>query len=140
VSAGVALRQRVQQCLRLLQVGGVEALGEPAITIRQELAGLVPPASLLLQPTLTHGRRPLQRFGLVAARDGPGRTSRKFRLTLSACLAGCPPSAPAIRHGSGRGLPATSRWAPCTHRQSPVRRYRSAAMIDSASIHQGSPA
>jgi hypothetical protein len=31
VSTGIALRQRVQQCLRLLQVGGVKPLGEPAI-------------------------------------------------------------------------------------------------------------
>jgi len=31
VSTGVALRQRVQQCLRLLQVGGIKALGEPWI-------------------------------------------------------------------------------------------------------------
>jgi hypothetical protein len=31
VSTSVALRQRVQQGLRLLQVGGVKPLGEPAI-------------------------------------------------------------------------------------------------------------
>jgi hypothetical protein len=31
VSTGVALRQRLQQRLRLLEVGGVEALGEPAV-------------------------------------------------------------------------------------------------------------
>ena len=31
VSTGVALRQRVQQCLCLLQVGCVKALGEPAV-------------------------------------------------------------------------------------------------------------
>ena len=31
VSTGVALRQRVQQCLGLLQVGGVKALGEPVV-------------------------------------------------------------------------------------------------------------
>jgi len=31
VSTGVALRQRVQQRLRLLQVRGVKALGEPGI-------------------------------------------------------------------------------------------------------------
>jgi hypothetical protein len=29
MSAGVALRQRVQQCLRVLQVSRVKALGEP---------------------------------------------------------------------------------------------------------------
>ena len=34
VSTEVALRQRVQQCLRLLQVSRVKALGEPAIDRR----------------------------------------------------------------------------------------------------------
>jgi hypothetical protein len=31
VSTGVALRQRIQQRLGLLEVGGVKALGEPAV-------------------------------------------------------------------------------------------------------------
>ncbi len=34
VSTGVALRQRVHQCLRFLEVGGVKALGEPAVDRR----------------------------------------------------------------------------------------------------------
>jgi hypothetical protein len=31
VSTGVALRQRVQQCLRLLQVSGVKSFSEPPV-------------------------------------------------------------------------------------------------------------
>jgi hypothetical protein len=34
VSTGVALRQRAQQCLRLLQVGSVKAFGEPVVDWR----------------------------------------------------------------------------------------------------------
>jgi len=37
---GVALRQRVQQCLGLLKISGVKALGEPAIDRGQEASGL----------------------------------------------------------------------------------------------------
>jgi len=37
VSAGVVLRQRVQQCLRLLQVRRVKALGEPAVDLSEQL-------------------------------------------------------------------------------------------------------
>ena len=40
MSTGGALRQRVQQCLRLLQVSGVKALGEPAVDRCEQLAGL----------------------------------------------------------------------------------------------------
>ena len=39
VSTSVALCQCVQQCLRLLQVSGVKALGEPAIDRRQQRMG-----------------------------------------------------------------------------------------------------
>ena len=31
VPTGVALRERVQQCLGLLEVGGVKAFGEPVV-------------------------------------------------------------------------------------------------------------
>ena len=39
-STGVALRQRVQQCLRLLQVSGVKALGEPVVERREQGSGV----------------------------------------------------------------------------------------------------
>jgi hypothetical protein len=40
VSTGVALRQRVQQRLGLLQVRRVKALGKPAVDRSQQLTGL----------------------------------------------------------------------------------------------------
>ena len=47
VSAGVVLRQRLQQCLGLLEVGRVKALGKPGIDWRQKVMGF-PAFSLLL--------------------------------------------------------------------------------------------
>jgi len=38
--------QLVEQCLRLFEIGRVEALGEPALDRRQEIAGCRPPAFL----------------------------------------------------------------------------------------------
>jgi hypothetical protein len=74
-----------QQGFGLLQVGGVKPLGEPAINIRQELAGLVPLALPVPQPTQAHGRPRLQRFRLLAAGDGEGATPPLFRLM---CISG----------------------------------------------------
>ena len=39
VSTGVALRQRLQQRLRLVQVSGVKALGEPMVDWCEEVMG-----------------------------------------------------------------------------------------------------
>jgi len=50
VSARVALRQRRQQRLRLLEVHRVKALGEPAVDRREQLIGL--DALALLLPEL----------------------------------------------------------------------------------------
>ena len=47
VSTEVALRQRVQQCLRLLQVSGVKALGEPAVDRGQQVVHFLALALLL---------------------------------------------------------------------------------------------
>jgi hypothetical protein len=47
VSTGVALRQRLQQRLGLLQVGRVESLGEPNIDLCQDLVSFRVPALLL---------------------------------------------------------------------------------------------
>ena len=54
VSTGVALRQRVQQRLRLLQVGGVKALGEPVVDRCQEVMGFL--TLLLLLPESSQAR------------------------------------------------------------------------------------
>jgi len=66
VSTGVALRQRVQQRLRLLQVRGVKALGEPGVDRRQQRVGLGALALLLPQAAQTRGGAQLPRFGLLA--------------------------------------------------------------------------
>jgi len=52
-SAGVALRQRVQQGLRLLEVGGVKALGEPVVDWGQEVMDFLALALLLPQASQT---------------------------------------------------------------------------------------
>src|ERR1700752_2979951 len=85
VSTGIALRQRVQQCLRLLQIGRVKALGEPAVDWREERLGFDPLALLLPQPTEAHRRTQLPGFGLLAAGDGKGLLEAGFGL---GCLQG----------------------------------------------------
>jgi len=80
VSTSVALRQRVQQCLRFLQVEGVKALGEPAVDRRQQLVGFRPPALLLPQARQAHSGAQLQGLGLLAAGDLQGALEAGFRL------------------------------------------------------------
>ena len=55
-SAGVALRQCLQQRLGLLEVRGVKALGEPAVDRCQQRMGFGALALLLPQATQAHGR------------------------------------------------------------------------------------
>jgi hypothetical protein len=55
VSAGVTLRQRLQQRLGLLEVGGVKAFGEPAVDGCQQLARVVPLALPLPQAAEANG-------------------------------------------------------------------------------------
>src|SRR5262245_61252429 len=83
VSAGVALRQRLQQRPGLLEVSGVKPLGEPAIDRCQELVGLGALALLLPQARQTHGRPQLPRFRLLAAGDGEGLLKMLLRFYLS---------------------------------------------------------
>ena len=80
VSTGVALRQRLQQRLGLLQVGGVKALREPAIDRRQQRVGLGALALLLPQATQAHGGPELQRLRLLAAGDVQSALQPGFRL------------------------------------------------------------
>ena len=82
VSIGVALRQRVQQCLRLLQVSGVKPLGEPAVDRGQQLIGFDTLAVVLPEATEAHGGPQLQRFGFLAAGDVQGALQPGFRLRL----------------------------------------------------------
>src|SRR5262245_34329721 len=79
-SAGVALRQRLQQRFGLLQVSGVKALAEPVVDGRQERTGVVALALLLPQPTQAHPRPQLQRLRLLAAGNVEGLLKTGFRL------------------------------------------------------------
>src|SRR5262249_40677110 len=56
VSIGVVLRQRVQQRLRILQVGGVKALGEPVIDWCQQVIGFLAFPLLLPEPSQAASR------------------------------------------------------------------------------------
>jgi hypothetical protein len=80
VSPGVALRQRVEQRLGLLEVGGVKALGEPAVDGRQQLMGLGALALLLPQARQAGGGAQLPGPGLLAADNGQGVLKTDFRL------------------------------------------------------------
>src|SRR5262245_6680228 len=62
VSTGVALRQRVQQCLGLLQVSGVKALGEPVIHWGEQVMGLLAFALLLPEASETASSAEFPRF------------------------------------------------------------------------------
>ena len=59
MSTGATLRQRVQQRLGLLEVGGVKTLGEPVVDGRQEVVGLGTLALLLPQAAEAHSRSQL---------------------------------------------------------------------------------
>ena len=65
-------RQFVEQHLCVLQIGGVEALGEPAVNGRQQLARFGPPA--LFGSQLGEARRSAQ-FPLAAA-SAPSEIAR----------------------------------------------------------------
>ena len=93
----------LQQCLGLLQVGRVKALGEPAIDRCQEFMGFRALALLLPQAAQTHGGAQLQRFGLLAigARHSggdrlplptsiPHSVARGCLLAASSCATACP--------------------------------------------------
>jgi hypothetical protein len=72
VSASVALRQGLQQCLGLLQVGCVESPGKPAIDWPQQLMGFGLLALLLPESTEAHDGAQLQGFRRLAAGDVQG--------------------------------------------------------------------
>jgi hypothetical protein len=70
----------LQQRLRLLQVGGVNALGEPAAARCDQCAGFLLLALVLPQPTETYGCPKLLQFGRWSAGD------RKALREVDPCL------------------------------------------------------
>src|SRR5215475_4629111 len=61
------LRQLLQQRLGFLEVGGVEALGEPAVDRREQVVRFLAFALLLPQAAQAHSGSQLPGFGLLAA-------------------------------------------------------------------------
>src|SRR5439155_13444447 len=58
-----------EQRLRLFQIGGVEAIGKPAVNRREEIARFGPPALLAPQPGEAGRSAQLIGLGLLPARD-----------------------------------------------------------------------
>src|SRR5215470_11128936 len=85
VSAGVALRQRRQQRLGLLEIGGIKALGEPAVDRQQQRVGFSALAMLLPQARQAHGRTQLPGLGLLATGNIEGLTKAGFCLYVMLC-------------------------------------------------------
>jgi hypothetical protein len=75
-------RQLLQEPLRLLEVGRVKALGEPAIDRCQQRVGFGVLALLLPQSRQAHGGPQFQRFRLLAAGHVQGTLQPGFRLRL----------------------------------------------------------
>src|SRR5262249_35623770 len=82
VSTGVALRQRVQQRLGLLEISGVKAFGEPPVDWGQEVMGFLTFALLLPQARQTHGGTQLPGLGLLLTGNSKGLLETCFRLLL----------------------------------------------------------
>ena len=136
VSTDVVLHQRVQQCLRLLQVSGVESLGEPAVDLGQEPARFKALALLLPEATEAHGGAQLQGFRPLAAGHVQSPLQPGFRLFLR-CLRlsqehdapqaidFCfPPAFLMLLHvgvGLGQRLEAVCRVAQDGHRRPPAQ-------------------
>src|SRR5215469_5023445 len=65
----ILFAQLVQQRLSFLQIGGVEAFGEPVVDLGEHRAGLVATALFCEQPRQAHRRTQLKRFCALQARD-----------------------------------------------------------------------
>src|SRR6516162_3232408 len=71
-SAITSSQQRVQQRLCLFEIGHVEALGEPAVDRREEVAGFSASALVAAQPGEARGGAQLPEFGLLLPGDAQG--------------------------------------------------------------------
>ena len=64
--------QLVEQRLRLFQIGGVEAFGEPAVDRREEIAGFGAAALVAAEPGEAHGGAQFPELGLLLLGDAQG--------------------------------------------------------------------
>ena len=72
--------QLVQQRLSILQVGGVEALGEPTVDFREHRPRLVAAIGIAQQPREAHGCTQFPPFGLLRSGHVERRTKTRFSL------------------------------------------------------------
>src|SRR5271169_3683600 len=72
-----ARRQLLQQCLRLLQIKRVEALGEPAVDRSEQIAGLISLA--LIAPEPRHAHRGAEFPGFCLLRTGDRKCTLEIR-------------------------------------------------------------
>ena len=86
VSAGVALRQRVQQYFRIFQVSGVKALGEPAVDWCKEIMGFLAFALALPQSSEVRRGTEFPRLGLLVLGYRNGMVKAGFRFSLIICM------------------------------------------------------
>ena len=82
MSAGVALRQRLQQRLGLLEVSGIKALGEPMVDWCQEVMGFLAFALLLPESSETGSGSEFPGFGLLVLGDADGVLEAGFGFSL----------------------------------------------------------
>ena len=119
------LHQLVEQCLRLLEVGRVKALGEPAIERCQEVVRFLALALLLPQSAQARGGSQLPRSGLLTAGHGQCLLEAGFGL---GCIWDGSPAA-VTRPGADMPRPA------CSPGRSPLslpgRRPAGAALLQS---------
>jgi hypothetical protein len=71
--------QLCQQCLGLLEVGGVKAFSEPAVHLGEQLAGCGASALVLPQPRQAHRRPQLPRLRLLVADNAEDLLEADFR-------------------------------------------------------------
>src|SRR5229473_1019104 len=81
-TSGSYSAQLLEQRLGVFQVGGVEALGEPAVDLGEHRTRLVAAALFVEQPREAHRRAQLPRLGTLESRDVKCLSEVGFRLLL----------------------------------------------------------
>jgi hypothetical protein len=82
VSTGVALRQRVKQCLRILQVCRIKPFREPVVDWCQEVMGFLAFAVLLPQASQAGSSSQLKGLRLLVVSNGKGMMEAGFGCSM----------------------------------------------------------
>jgi len=78
MSTGVALRQRVQQCLGVLEVSRIKAFRKPVIHRGEQVIGFLAFALLVPEPSETCCGTEFPGFGLLISGDCKGFVETRF--------------------------------------------------------------